>query len=162
MTEIKSLLEKAGSVAKGTGPADAWSKMRDWAEKENHPFAMKAAVLRFLEIHGTKPEAASILPEVLHTASAMHFDKVEKKTILDLSDKAFRALELNARKDQSLLPVSNNRPAPALFLNPYQEKKSDIYAPTRMSLGTEHMINARDTIFNVNESVIKKVKPNGK
>jgi hypothetical protein len=161
MTEIKSLLEKADSVAKGVGPADAWSRMREWASKEQHPFAMKAAVFRFLEIHGTKPEAASVIPEVLHTASAMHFEKVEKKTLIDLSEKSFRALELNMQRDH-MLPVSNNRPEPTLFLNPYQERKSDIYAPVKMSKDVNHMINARDTIFNVNEAVIKKVKPNGK
>ncbi len=161
MTEIKSLLEKAGSLAKGAGPADAWSKMQEWAQKEKHPFAMKAAVFRFLEIHGTKPEAAAILPQVLNTASGMDFDKDERKSLINLSEKAFRALELDARKEH-VLPVSNNRPAPALFLNPYQERKSDIYAPTQMSRDLNHMIDARDTIFHVNQAVLKKVKPNGK
>jgi hypothetical protein len=161
MTEIKSLLEKAGFLAKGAAPADAWSKMQEWAQKENNPFAMKAAVFRFLEIHGTKPEAASIIPEVLHRASAMHFEKVEKKTLIGLSEKAFRALESNMQREH-MLPVSNNRPEPLLFLNPHQERKMDIYSPVKMSRDVNHLINARDTIFNVNEAVIKKVKPNGK
>lgn len=161
MTEIKSLMDKADSLAKAAGPAEAWPKLMEWAGKENHPFAMKAAVFRFLEIHGTKPEAAAVLPRVLHTASAMHFEKAERKNLIELSEKAFSALEMDLRRDH-LLPVSNNKPEPALFLNPYQDKRSDIYAPTRMSRDVGHMIDARDTIFSVNEAVIRKVKPNGK
>jgi hypothetical protein len=161
MTEIKSLLEKAGSLAREAGPADAWPRMREWAEKEHHPFALKAAVFRFMEIHGTKPEAASVIPQVLHAASAMHFDKVERKTILDLSERSFRALELNLRKDH-MLPVSNERPAPALFLNPYAEKRPDIYAPVKMSRDINQMITARDTIFNINQSLARKVRADGK
>jgi hypothetical protein len=160
MTEIKSLLEKASSLGREGGPAEAWTKLRSWAEKESHPFAMKAAVFQFLEIHGTKPEAASIVPEVLHTAATMHLEPHEKKNLISLSDRAFRALEFNVRKDHLSLPVENNRPAPALTMNPYSDKRSDIYAPVTPSRDINHLIDARDTIYHVNEGVIKKVKPN--
>lgn len=160
MTEIKSLLERAASLAREKGPADAWPAMWAWAEKEQHPFAMKAAVFQFLEIHGTKPEAASIVPQVLHTASSMHLESSERERLVGLSNRVFRSLELNLRKEH-LVPISNERPAPAFFLNPYEARKADIYAPAVPSRDVMHMISARDTIFNVNQA-IRKVKNDGK
>jgi len=157
MSEIKSLADKAKSIAKGGSSKDAWSKLKQWASSENHPFAMKAAVLQFLDAHGTSPDAVAILPEVLHTASKLPFEGSERKTLIDMTDRAFKSLELNTASARQL-PVSGNRPAPILSLNPLESQSPDIYAPLHHSRDVESLIEARNTLFHVNDHLLKKVK----
>ncbi len=157
MSEIKSLADKARSIAKGGSSKDAWSKLKAWAGSENHPFAMKAAVMQFLDAHGTSPDAVAILPEVLHTASKLPFEESERKTLIDMTDRAFKSLELNTASARQL-PLSGNRPAPILSLNPMKGGSSDIYAPIHQSRDVTGLIEARNTLFHVNDHLLKKVK----
>ncbi|MBU0527839.1 hypothetical protein KKE92_05125 [Candidatus Micrarchaeota archaeon] len=157
MSEIKSLADNARSIAKSGSSKDAWSKLKTWAGSQNHPSAMKVAVMQFLEAHGTSPDAVAVLPEVLRTASRIPFEGDERKTLIDMTDRAFKSIELNTASARQL-PISDNRPAPILSLNPMKQGSSDIYAPVHHSKDVASLIEARNTLFHVNDHLLKKVK----
>lgn len=160
MDEFKTLMGKARQVAKGSNPSEAWSRLREWAGSQGHPSAMKAAVFQFLELHGTRPEAISAIPDVLRSASALHLEGPERRNLIDLTERSCNSLEL--RLASNALPVSGNRPAPAFFLNPMKEGSADIYAPLAPTRDPEKLIQARDTILHVNIAIRRKVKEDEK
>ncbi len=160
MSELKNLMEKARNLAKGRDSMEAWSRLKGWANSHDHPFAMKAAVFQFLELHATDPDAVRIIPEVLQNATRLPLEKAERQDLSALADRALKTQELNLRASRHL-PVSEDRPAPILFLNPMKAREADIYTPLTPSRDAEHLIAARDTLIHVNDKILKKVKQDG-
>ncbi len=160
MSELKNLMEKARTLAKGRDATEAWSRLKEWANSQDHPFAMKVAVFQFLELHATNPDAARIIPEVLHNAARLPLEKSERKNLSAMADRALKAHELNLRASRPI-PISGDMPAPVFFLNPMKSREADIYAPLSPSRDAEHLIAARDTLIHINDKIIKKVKQDG-
>ena len=147
--ELKAIIDHARSLAKEKDSKEAWSRLKTWASSESHPYAMKAAIFQFLEAHATDPSAVSLLPEVLHSATALPLAAGERTDLIKLTDKAFNTA--------AKLGPSVERPVPKLTISAIEEQKKLIYSPLAMSKDVEQLIQARDAIFHVNDSM-KRVR----
>ncbi len=63
-----NMRQQARGIASNKSARAAWSELKSWASGKG-PIAMKSAADEFIAIHGRSPEAAILLPEVLHSAS---------------------------------------------------------------------------------------------
>ncbi|MBU0531989.1 hypothetical protein KKB44_00685 [Candidatus Micrarchaeota archaeon] len=154
----KEIWLKAGKIAKsGKTTYEVWTELKSWAIKANDPLAMKAAVFEFLAVHGTRPEAAPLLPEIMRDAAHISptLPEEEKKRLIELTNNVSLALKapptLMLEPIKPTLPVAGNRPAPILSFNLNQE---NILTPLTPATDIDGLIKARDTLLKVNENVL--------
>ncbi len=76
-----SLRKQAHSIAASARrPDEAWSELRIWASGKG-PLALKSAMIEFISVHGTSPEAALLMPQLLRDRS---LSSLERKEMLSM------------------------------------------------------------------------------
>ena len=127
-------------------PKKTWEKMK--SDAKDDPIKLKSSVFRFMDQHARNPNAISMMPEVLKTATTLQLSRDERTKL---------ARAATAAQDSLLprfeLPVKGKRPDTATSLNPYDKRVMDIYTPLTPSHSIESYVMARDTLMHV-----KKVK----
>ena len=127
-------------------PKENWEKLR--SDAKNDPLKLKKAVFAFMDKYARNPDAVSIIPEILKTASHLQLSPDEKSKLL------ISATETqNALLPGLILPLKGNRPELSIQLNPFENKEMDIYTPLIPSNDVNHLLVARETMLH-----IKKVK----
>jgi hypothetical protein len=124
---------------------------------------MKAAMMGFLEQHGSRPEAAAILPEIIKNASMMN--PSERNEITEFANRSFSSLSgfsqspvfkqspLGQRFGPNMLPVSGNRPVFSSALKPKQTPSAPGSGAGERFVSQDHMTAMRDEVFRVNETI---------
>lgn len=156
--KFASLRDEARSLAsKNREPRRAWTELSSWAFGKG-PTAMKAAIMGFLDQHGSRPESAAIIPEIARAASQL--PSIDRTAMLSLTNRSFSMPAFGAGfAGAPKHGVAMNGNMPALSLN-FQAKQmqrpggSNIAtAPAVQAPDVAQMIEARDSIFRVNDQI---------
>ncbi len=76
-----SLRKQAHSIASSARrPDEAWSELRIWASGKG-PLASKFAMIEFVSLHGSSPEAALLIPQLMRDKS---LSSAERKEMLSM------------------------------------------------------------------------------
>jgi hypothetical protein len=155
-------MAQARSLASGTRePYIAWSYLKRWATGKG-PVAMKAAMVCFLEQHGSRPESAAIMPEIMRSATMMA--PPERKEILEFANQSFSTTSgfsqpkpfLGKTAGPANLPLSGNRPSFSSVLRPKQAPSAPLSGAGERFVATndiERMTSLRGEVFRVSESL---------
>ena len=156
--KFASLRDEARSLAsKNREPRRAWTELNVWAFGKG-PTAMKAAIMGFLDQHGSRPESAAIIPEISRAASQL--PPIDRTAMLSLANRSFSMPAFGSgifNIPKHGVAMHGNRPA--LSLN-FQAKKMEraggsniAAAPAVQAPDIAQMMEARDSIFRVNDQI---------
>jgi len=146
-------MDQARSLAGGVRePYVAWSHLKRWATGKG-PSAMKAAMVSFLEQHGSKPEAATVIPEIIKSASMM--PPPERKAIMESANMHYSSMarfgQLPVPSRNMKLPVSGNRPT---FISVFKPKAAVPHPVSGMGERfSQEALDPRDSIFRASENL---------
>ena len=154
-------MSQARTLAKGTRePYIAWSYLKRWATGKG-PTAMKAAMVSFLEEHGSKPESAVIIPEIMRGSYMM--PPSERKELMESANLAFSSIQgfnrgippVGRAIQSGTLPISGNRPAFSTVFKPKQSPSAPLSGVgERFTLSNENRAaSLRDELSRISESV---------
>jgi hypothetical protein len=132
------LSEARSLAAKSAEPFVAWMDLKCWSLGKG-PAATRAAIVSFMETHGSRPEAAAILPEI--SRLALQLPEPERKELLQLTNRTFSAA---GGFSSRFAPVPRSIGAPL----PNKAAKA-VSAPPDIV----RMIEQRDAIFTVSRSL---------
>ena len=127
-------------------PKKTWEKIK--ADAKDDPVKLKTSIFEFMGEHARNPDAISIMPEVLKTATHLQLSRDERTKIATAA-----TASQNLLLPRFELPAKGKRPDVALNMNPYEKRIMDIYTPLNPSHNIEGFVMARDTMMH-----IKKVK----
>lgn len=148
-------------------PRRAWLELNSWAFGKG-PAAMKAAIMGFIEMHGSRPESAAVFPEIARAASQL--PPAERVAMLALANRSFvgAAGLASAPAPAAMVQMKKDRPAFSIAFHPKEKQKAGPAAvaasPSVQAAGIAHMLEARDSIFRVSEQLseageFQKAKP---
>jgi hypothetical protein len=159
-SDSPDFMSQARTLAAGTRePYLAWSYLRRWATGKG-PAAMKAAMVGFLELHGSKPESAAIIPEIMRSASMM--PPPERKGVLEFASRSFSSLsgfqgQPPRERSHGSLPMSGSRPEFQSSLRMKREPSAPLEGAGERFLASrdvEAMRSMRNEMFRVNERLL--------
>jgi len=155
--EGSDFISQARTLAAGTRePYIAWSYLKRWATGKG-PLAMKAAMMGFLEQHGSKPESAAILPEIIRNASML--PPSERNSITEFTNQSFSSIAGFKQPFSKQLPFAQrmNISKPQ-FSSAFKLRESPVPHSAAGRFDTDHMTSMRDDVFRMNEAVIQAGK----
>jgi hypothetical protein len=138
-------------------PRRAWTELNSWAFGKG-PTAVKAAIMGFLDQHGSRPESVAIIPEIARAASQL--PPIDRSAMLSLTNRSFSMPSfgsgiLNIPKHG--VAMHGDRPALSLNFQARQMQRAGgsniATAPAVHAPGIAQMIEARDSIFSVNDQI---------
>src|SRR5271157_3570398 len=156
MRNSPDFMEQARTLASGTRePYIAWSYLKRWATGKG-PSAMKAAMVGFLETHGSKPESASIIPEIVRSASLMPPE--DRRAMLELANGSFSAISgfSHQAPGAAKMPLSGDRPASGTFFRPKPSPSAPLRGSGERFIASGdigRMGDMRDMILNKSEEL---------
>lgn len=155
--KFASLRDEARSLAsRNREPRGAWNELNNWAFGKG-PTAMKAAIMGFLDHHGSRPESAAIIPEIARAASQL--PPMDRMAMLSLANRSFSmpASGAGAFNTKHGVAMRNDRPALSLTFNAKQGQKQPgtgiRTAPAVQAPDIAQMMEARDDIFRMSDRV---------
>src|SRR5271157_4779141 len=156
--EGSDFISQARTLAAGTRePYIAWSYLKRWASGKG-PLAMKAAMMGFLEQHGSKPESAAILPEIIRNASML--PPSERNSITEITNQSFSSIAGFKQPMAASLPFAQrmNTVSKPQFSSVFKLKQSPVPHSADGRFDTDSMTSMRDEVFRMNEAVIQAGK----
>jgi len=156
--KFASLRDEARSLAaRNQEPRRAWYELNSWSFGKG-PTAMKAAIMGFLDQHGSRPESAAILPEIARAASQL--SPMDRSAMLSLANRSFSMVGFGRsilNMPSHNVSMRKDRPALSLVFHPKQPQKSGgmniASAPLVQAPDLAEMMEARDRIFHVNDRI---------
>jgi hypothetical protein len=146
-------MDQARSLASGARePYIAWSHLKQWAIGKG-PSGMKAAMVSFLEQHGSRPEAAAVIPEIIKSASMM--PPSERQAIMESANMHYSSMarfgQMRIPSQKMKLPMSGNRPQ---FISVFKPKAMQSNPALGMSERfSQEALDPRDSIFRASENL---------
>jgi len=119
---------------------------------------MKAAMMGFLEQHGSKPESAAILPEIIRNASML--PPSERNSITEITNQSFSSIAGFKQPMAASLPFAQrmNTVSKPQFSSVFKLKQSPVPHSADGRFDTDSMTSMRDEVFRMNEAVIQAGK----
>lgn len=113
MNDPSILRKQAHAIASSGKPSSTvLSELKHWAS-QNGPVAHKLAIIEFITLHGSSPEAVTLMPELMRTASHTN-SPVERKELLLIANN----LRSSFGGRSGALGMQSNRPSAQVQLPP--------------------------------------------
>ena len=116
---------------------------------------MKAAMMGFLEQHGSKPEAAAILPEIIRNAAML--PPSERNSITEFTNQSFSSIAGFSRPGQVAPGFGPNKQQKPQF-SVLKLKQAAPLTGANGRFEMDHFASMRNEVLRVNESVIQAGK----
>jgi hypothetical protein len=158
--ERTDFMSQARMLASGTRePHIAWSYLKRWATGKG-PLAMKAAMIGFLEQHGSRPESAAIIPEMM--AFTSQISPPERKDIIEFANRSYSSISgfavqsVGKSAGPTGLPAVGDAHALSSAFRPKSAPSAPLAGAGQRFLASrdmERMVAMRDEVFRVSDAM---------
>ena len=155
MSNSDTLRSAARQIASsGTNPRAIWGELQKWSSVRG-PLAVKCAMIEFVSIHGTNPEAAVILPELLRSQILSPIEKNDLLARSHLSNQTSPNL-MNTQRSSLTPKMATGSEKLSLSLRPQDQIRFNSFTPLSPSMDHSRL---RDMPLRIHESMGRQLLP---